>query len=224
MAAKSVSKPTRRKGSERVKAWVYSALNPVLEALQADTILLSKKNITWRYSSEEMEFILPTRDLISPTARPNYDDILRGYRVLKPHIEERDNKVEALLEDARHCWRELTLLSFNSPLRHAVEGHLKQWREEGNLYPGGAIPEEEFWLLIAEHVMNDAADLPFHYTNRLFWSRFRRSFLAFRTGQSFSQLEKSIAELKKSDEELIETLDRARSKLCEEYDIPAAPI
>jgi hypothetical protein len=221
MSAKGASTPTRRKGSERVKAWVYSVLNPLMEALRAESLSLSKKNITWRYSTGEMEFIVPTRDLIQPTARPNYDDLLRGEAAIKPQMEDRDGKVERLRGAASECWKQLTEYS---GLQYLVEKQLKQWREEGNPYPGGAIPEDEFWLLIAEHIINNAAELPFYYTNRPFWSRFGQSLLASRVGQPFSRLEESIRDLKKSDETLIKVLDLSRSKLCDQYDIPAAPV
>lgn len=211
----------RRKGSERVKAWIHSVLNPLMEGLRAESISLSKKNITWRYSTGEMEFIIPTRDLIQPSTRPNYDDLLRGYPVVRPQMEDRDQKVKALRQAATQCWKQLTEYI---GLRQIVEKDLKQWRQEGNPYPGGAIPEEEFWLLIAEHIMNNAAELPFYYTNRPFWSRFGHSLLAFRVGEPFSHLEQSITDLKKSDETLIAVLDQARSDLCEQYDVPAAPV
>lgn len=220
MATKGAGRTTRQ-GSERVKAWIYSAINPLLESLRAETVLLSKKSVTWRYSAGDLEFVVSTRDLISPSGRPNYDDLLRGYPGLRPQMDARDKKVGALAQAAHDCWKYLT---HHSSIRQTVEQHLKQWREEGNPYPGGAIPEEEFWLLIAELVMNSAADLPFHYTTRPFWFRFQQNFLTFRTGHQFFQLEKSITELKRSDAALIDALDQARSELCEEYDVPAAPI
>src|SRR5712692_75435 len=217
MPTKNNSLRHRRKGSERVKAWIYSVLNPLMEALWAENTLLSKENITWRYRTSEPEFILPTRDLIPPSARPNYDDLLRGHPGLKPEMEGRDEKVRALLRVAYACWKDLTQY-----FQNVVERPLKRWTEEGNPYPGGAVPEEEFWLLITEHLMNNAEELPYHYSSRAFWSRFRREFLAYRAGPLFSQLEKSLYELKKSNETLIETLNQTRSRLCEEYDIPAA--
>lgn len=221
MPTKDNAPRRRRKGSERVKAWIYSVLNPLMEALRAENTLLSKENITWRYRTGEPEFILLARNLIQPSAQPNYDDLLRGRPDLKPAIDGRDEKVRALFQAARDCWKHLT--QYN-PLRPIVEQQLEQWKKEGNPYPGRAVPEEEFWLLIAEHLMNNVEELPYHYANRDFWSRFRQSFLAYRFAPPFSQLEKSIAELKKSNEGLIDTLDQARSHLCEEYDIPAAPI
>lgn len=210
----------KRKGSQRVKAWVYSVINPLLEALQGENTLLASKNITWRYHTQRIEFILPTREHIQPSARPNYDDFLRGYAEVKPQMQERDLKQLVLSRAAVGCWEHLTKYDFLKP---TVELHLKQWKQEGNPYPGGAVPEEEFWLLMAEHVMNNAQELPHHYTNRAFWSRFRQQLLAWRMGDQFSRLEESIADLVKSNEMLVDRLDRARSSLCEEYNIPAAP-
>jgi len=105
-----------------------------------------------------------------------------------------------------------------------VEQQLKQWTEEGNPYPGGAVPKEDFWLMIAEQLMNNVEELPYHYASRAFWSRFRQTFLPSRFGPSFSELEKAISDLQRSNATLIETLDQTRSRLCEEYDIPAALI
>lgn len=211
---------SRRKGSQRAKAWVYSVINPLLEALQGENTLLASKNITWRYHTQRMEFMLPTREHIQPSARPNYDDLLRGYADVKPQMEQRDLKLEVLSRVAVGCWEHLTKYDLLKPI---VEGLLRQWKEEGNPYPGGAVPEEEFWLLIAEHVMNNAQELPYHYTNRAFWSRFRQNLLAWRMADPFSKLEKSVADLVESNETLVDRLDRARSSLCEEYNIPAAP-
>lgn len=219
--AKRSATSARRKGSERVKAWIYSVVNPLMETLRAEIIALSKKSITWRYSASEMEFISPTRDLVQPSARPNYDDLLRGYPAVRPPMENRDRNVESLQQAAAECWKHITQYS---GLQQMVGSLLKQWRDEGNPYPGGAIPEEEFWLLIAEHIVNNAAEMPFYYTSKPFWSRFGGSFLALRIGSPFSQLDKSITSLKKSDETLIQVLDQTRANLCEQYDIPAAPI
>jgi hypothetical protein len=209
----------RRKGTERIKAWIYSVLNPLMEDLRAENKLLAKKNITWRYQTAEMEFIQKTREHISPSARPNYDDLLRGVPSLRQEMEKRDGKVEALRQAALECWKALTGY-FSSQ----VEPWLKQWKEEGHPYPGGATPEGEFWLLITEYVINNVEELPAHYTSRAFWSRFRGNFLSARYSNNFLQLEQAIFELKKANEVLIETLDQTRSHLCEEYDIPAAPI
>jgi hypothetical protein len=210
----------RRKGSQRVKAWVYSIINPLLEALQGENTLLASKNITWRYHTQRMEFIVPTREHIQSSARPNYDDFLRGYAEVKPQMQQRDLKQQVLSRAAIGCWEYLTKYDLLKP---TVELHLKQWKEEGNPYPGGAVPEKEFWLLMAEHVMNNAQELPHHYTNRAFWSRFRQQLLAWRMADEFSKLEESVADLVKSNELLVDGLDRARSSLCEEYNIPAAP-
>jgi len=204
-----------------VKAWVYSVLNPLTEALRAENTLLAKKNISWRYNTREMEFVLPTRDLVPPLARPNYDDLLRGYPKLRPSMEERDQKVEALARAASECWKHLTEYGI---LRQIVEGQRKQWKEESNPYPGGAVPEEDFWLLITEYVINNIEDLPYHYSSRDFWFRFRQNLLVLRVGLPFSQLEKTISELWKSNEILAKILDKERSNLCDQYDIPAAPI
>ncbi|MBM4258671.1 MAG: hypothetical protein FJ147_22565 [Deltaproteobacteria bacterium] len=209
----------QRKGTERVKAWIYSVMNPLMEDLLAENKLLAKQDITWRYQTTEMEFIRETRGRVSPLARPNYDDLLRGLPSLKQEMKRRDEKIGVLFKSASQCWKDLI-----GHFHHQVESPLTQWRAEGNPYPGGGTPEKEFSLLIAEHVINNVEELPAYYTSRPFWTRFRDFFLSFRSVPSFSQLNQAISELKKANETLIEILDQTRSQLCEEYDIPAAPI
>jgi hypothetical protein len=68
MPTKDNSLHRRRKGVERAKAWIYSVLNPLMEDLRAENKLLAKQNLTWRSQTAEMEFIVPTRDLIPPSA------------------------------------------------------------------------------------------------------------------------------------------------------------
>jgi hypothetical protein len=211
----------RRKGTERAKAWIYSVLNPLMEDLRAENTLLAKKNVTWRYQTAEMEFIRQTRDLISPSARPNYDDLLRGRPDLQPIMRDRDTKVETLNQAALACWKYLTEGAW---FQSHVQQNLQMWTEEGHPYPGGPIPKEEFWQLVAEYVLNDTQTLPYHYSSQQFWSRFRAIFIIFRATPPFSELEQAISALKKANEALIGTLDQTRSHLCEEYDIPAAPI
>jgi len=236
----------RRKGTERVKAWIYSVLNPLMEDLRAENKLLAKKNITWRYQTAEMEFIKKARDLISPSARPNYDDLLRSRPDLQPSMAERDAKVETLQQAAHTCWKFLTdddwfqshtelnlqtWLNEGNPypdlprrVKDYTQKILQEWTEEGLSYPGGAVPKEEFWLQVAEYVMNNIQTLPYHYSSQKFWHRFQMIFLIFRHAPTFSELEKAILKLQRANEKLIETLDLTRSQLCEEYDVPAAPI
>jgi len=108
MPTKDNSLGRHRKGIERTKAWIYSVLNPLMEDLRAENKRLSKQNLTWRYQTAEMEFIVPTRDLVPPSARPNYDDLLRGRPDLKPAMDERDEKVRRLSQAALDCWKNLT--------------------------------------------------------------------------------------------------------------------
>jgi hypothetical protein len=49
MKRKLQNKNVLKKGSRRVGAWVYSVINPLIEALKVEKSFLKDKNWTWRY-------------------------------------------------------------------------------------------------------------------------------------------------------------------------------
>lgn len=217
------NKNVPRKGMRRVEAWIYTVINPLIEALKVEKSFLKEKNWTWRYQTKSLEFILPLEKYVDSASLPNFEDFLKA----NPQIERKRKKHEdlraALSENCEIAFNYLIALgSFQNKIKSSLSTSEKE--NPAGEYPGGAVPEKDFDKLIAQYIVNWIKELPGHYTTSKFWSRFENEFLQFRTSGVFEKLDASGEQLEREDDHLLTTLENLRSNLCEEYDIPAAPI
>lgn len=204
------------KGSRRVEAWIYTVINPFIEALKIEKSFLNEKNWTWRYETKSLEFILPLENYIDSASLPNFEQFLKAY----PNVERSRKKHE----DLRAALSENCEVAFNNLIAvKAFHEKVRSSRSAYGEYPGGAVPEGDFDKLIAQYVVNRIKELPSHYTTSKFWARFGREFFEFRSGKEFEKLDISGEELAKHDERLLAKLDDLRATLSEEYDVPPAP-
>src|SRR5262249_30080392 len=114
--------------------------------------------------------------------------------------------------------------------RAKVSEALQSWLSEGNPYPGGAVRPEEFHLLIAEHAINRKGefDLPSYYTDSEFWKRHHRqlvtTFASFlKTRDEGQAISKSLNDLLRIDQDLLDKLSSYRSSTCKKYGLPHDP-
>lgn len=63
-------------GRERRKAWIYSVINPILEALKIESGFLARRNWTFRQHSRDLEFIRPVEAYVDYQSRPNWEDFV----------------------------------------------------------------------------------------------------------------------------------------------------
>lgn len=205
-----------RKGSRRVEAWVYTVINPLIEALKIEIAFLQEKNWTWSYETKDLDFILPLERYIDSASLPNLEDFLKVYPSMGQEWKNH--------EDLRRTLSENCLIAFNRLIalrtfKKKVESSCSIFGE----YPGGAVPKMDFDNLIAKYVVNQVKDLPEHYTTSNFWARFGHEFFEFRIRKEFEKLDLSGKQLEEHDDHLLMKLKDLRSTLCEEYDVPHAP-
>lgn len=215
-------RPELRKGSRRVEAWIYSVINPLIEALKVEKSFLKDKNWTWRYETKSLEFIFPLEKYIDSASLPNFEDFLKA----NPQIERKRKKHEelraALSENCQIAFNHLvSLKDFQNKISSSLA--LYQREEPTSEHPRGAVPEKDFHKLIAQYVVNQIKDLPSHYTTSKFWMRFKDKLFEFRIGNEFEKLDASGRQLEDDDDRLLITLQDLRSALSEEYDVPSAP-
>src|ERR1700683_5224424 len=97
MAMASASKLGRY--SQRVGAWMVSVVNPAVDALRREAELVAKGNVCWSDFSNRCEYMLPIRQYIEGSYRPNYDDFLADNPRFKKRFEEHDRAL-LKIEDA----------------------------------------------------------------------------------------------------------------------------
>lgn len=206
-----------KKGTRRIEAWIYTVITPLIEALKIEKSFLRDKNWTWRYSTKNLEFILPLEGYVDSASIPNFEDFFNTNPKIEKKRKKREELRAALSENCQSTFKYLIELK---DFQEKVKSSLSMYGE----YPGGAVPEKDFYKLIAQYIINDTKEMPPHYTTSQFWSKFGNEFLEFRTGENFEELDASGKRFEGEDECLLMTLENLRSDLCEKYDIPAAPV
>jgi hypothetical protein len=213
------------KGSERVKAWVYAVLNPIIESLRRETALLRTGNLSWRLHTKRCEYIRPIEDLIDPAHLPILEDFLAEDPTFRERFREHDVALATLGEAATESFQKLV----QAPIfQGRVDQLLREYetsRQTGNpnrpdlLDIATKVPE-----YVAENLINNAGSLPRHHTMHAFWENFGPQFTTFKDRGTFKATEMASRNLLQTSEKLRLDLESLRLSLCREYDIPAAPI
>ncbi len=223
MKRKLQNKNAVKKGARRVEAWVYTVINPLIEALKVEKSFLKDRNWTWRFQIRNLEFILPLEKYVDTASLPNFNDFLKANPQIERKMKKHNDLRAALSENCGIAFNHLVLLeAFQDKIQSSLSIYGKENPSEE--YPGGAVPEKDFDKVIAQYIVNWIKELPSHYATSKFWARFADEFLQFRTGDVFKKLDASGMQLKNEDERLLKSLEDLRSTLCEEYDVPAAPV
>lgn len=201
--------------NERFKAWVYTVINPVLEGLKIEEAFLGRRNWTFRFRSRELEYIRPVEEYVDFAGKPNLEDFLDSNAADRKSIASRDQDREALREK---CQRAFDYLATHAGFREEVSSCVEQFGN-GDELPSG----DEFHNLVAERVVNNIQELPAHYGDARFWSRFRDRLMRFRKAGVFEQADRAGVQLLRSNERLSMMLRATRKRQAEEHDVPFAP-
>ena len=95
------TKPKKPKPN-KVRAWIWGVLNPILDGLERQASLLDRGNLTWRHRTGELEYLFAPEDYLDRNGRDNLDDMYRFDRAQE--LRERFTRHRQLLENAaRAC-------------------------------------------------------------------------------------------------------------------------
>jgi hypothetical protein len=221
MSKRPVTKAAPKKRTRRVEAWIYTVINPLIEALKVEKSFLDSQNWTWRYRTNSLEFIGPLESYVDSISLPNFEDFFIGNSRLEQMRKEHEELRETL---SQCCHKAFTHLDKLDAFRNRVAASLSSYRESAAENPAGAIPDSDFYKLIAQYVINNIRELPGHYTTSGFWAERGKEFLEFRTVDVFRKLDAAGKHLSERDEKLLQTLKNLRAKLSQEFDVPPAPV
>lgn len=209
--------------SQRIAFWVHYVMNPIIHGLQDERIWLQKGNLTWRYWNGEAEYIWPILQYVDHRVHDSYSHFLRHF----PQWGEAFEKHDLCLKNSELLAQNVVeYLIQNQNFLALCREKLAMYMAEEEEYPGGAVPQDRFPLLIGERLVNCAEKLPESYTDSDFWSRFGGIF-----GEAYHRLASELdQQLKESKQMLLECGQKISTdlgdesyRLCEEYDIPANP-
>ena len=217
----------------RVQAWVYAILNPVIESVRRELQLLEKGNVTWRFYSRKCEYIRPIAEYIDGNQLPNFEDFLAdgindGFRA---SIDAHDSAVLAVEAAATTFFDGLMRSTlFLNEVKKAFDEY-KLSAHGKPQYPDPDSIERDLPKYVAEYLINSTDLLPSHYLIHKFWEEFRSrfdlsaaEFEPYQRRESFQAFKRSVLALKDISQGLLGTFEKHRYWLCSTYDIPAAPI
>jgi hypothetical protein len=213
------------KGSERVKAWVYAMLNPVIDSLRRETASLRSGDLSWRLHTKRCEYIRPIDELIDPAHQPILEDFLAEDPTFRERFSEHDVALAALGTAATEFFRRLVQAPIFQERVAECAREYETRRQPGDpTTPDLTDIVRKIPEYVAENVVNNAASLPRHHTMHGFWENFGPEFATFKDRGTFKATEDASRSLLQISEKLRLDLESLRLRLCREYDIPAAPI
>ncbi len=216
-----------RIGPHIARAWFDTVLNPLIEFVELELGLLSRRNWTFSFGARTLELIQP---VIQRFYNANLEQIIQMNVELSANLEAHDAGVENLrgavasLYDALASNREFVQLC--DSLLTADSLRDLGIREVSEIF--GAYPPSDRYNLIAQYVVNSTGDLPQHYSTAKFWNRNREIFVQCLTHlpnvrEQFPSTIQVAEYLSGISRTLCSQLKNLRQELSLRYDVPIVP-
>jgi len=219
-----------RVGPRIVRAWFDTVFNPLIPSLELELGLLSRRNWTFSFAPRMLELIRPVRRYLREEAEANLEQVLQLNVVLAANTQTHDAAVESLLRSVTALHLALAIdrdfvdlcNSLMAPEKLA-ELNIKDVRE---IF--GAYPPSDRLKLVAQNVVNNAGEVPSHYSTAKFWNLNRERLLQSLTlpnlrehYTSTVQVAEHLASVSKT---LLNQLKDLRLELSLRHDVPYVDI
>jgi len=217
--------------SKRVEAWIYTALNPLIESLRREIFLLEKGNLSWRWYSRKCEYLRPVTEYVDYAHQPNFEDFLADglNAVFKGKFESHDLAVAEVESRVNKLYD--ILLAVGSIFRENVQERLEEYEKrigDNPQSPSLISMRKDFPNYIAEYIINNVQTIPPHYPIHTFWELSEEFFRGLADAsawhKSFVAMKAATSDMLRISSQLVSDLENHRFDLCRTYDIPAAPI
>jgi len=214
-------------GRERVKAWVVTVINPVLEGLYTELYYLHQKNWTWRFTTGGFDYISSIAGYIDIRYHPNFEDFCRKNPNIKKLIDEHDVALDTLARVLKGAYTFLlTSGVFKQRFNEAIFEYHNRGLEPKN--PWGAYPEEEGPKVVVQYLINNIQELDSSYTTAVFWREYGLKLREVLKDPDIEPLIKNVKEkgmhVKKIAAQIEESLKALRSDYADRFGIPPVPI
>lgn len=81
---------------ELATAWIVTVINPILDGLRDEEMVLENRRTTWCAGPDRCELLRPCRDYIRSTYLPNFDDLIEESPGVRSLVERHDEAVVKL--------------------------------------------------------------------------------------------------------------------------------
>ncbi len=220
----SVTPETRpSRSSRRVEAWIYTVMNPLIDAMRSEAHLLERSNLSWRYYSRHAEYIRTVNRCIEPHNFPNLEDFLADNPQFDQKFKRHDEALHTA-EDKAAAFFDAVISApvFINQVNDALQQYDSMLNTSQPYGPAAGSLRLNLSSYIAEYLVNNIDSLPSTYETHRFWQLFGQSFQEHKNGPSFRALQGAIEELRQASLDLQHDLENQRLHLCREFDVPAA--
>jgi hypothetical protein len=217
---------TPKRQYRRVAAWIYTVVNPVIESLQREVMLLDSENLTWRASSSRCEYIKLIQEYVDVKQWPNYSDYQLEHRAFLENFAEHDGNLKSLNGEAKgiYDWMLLSWKEYPVIIDECLTAYESARPSMGPQFPSFTNSRPELPKVAAENIINNIQSLPSHYVFAPFWNFASRQLLQYRNHSNFQSLHSLRAMLGQISSALKARLEDHRLFLSREFDVPAAPV
>lgn len=227
-------------GPRIVRAWFDTIINPLLHALEIESIFIANLDWTWRFKRDGFEHIGPIRAYLGPEGVVNLEQLLENETNLSGPMEEHDKAVEALrdacaalqkaLAKAIHVLARPDVLTSDESLAD-LQPILREWLHSSEMTRDlVALARSDKNLdavqLTAQYIVNSTRALGPEYTTMQYWNKHRDRFLSLLEHPSptihapWTQTMEAGERLARAGARLTGALKDARKRLSLFHDVP----
>ena len=219
---------TKVPGPRVIRAWFDTVINPLLDGLNLENRYIARHDWSWNHWRGKLESILPVVQHLGASVEPNLQQFCALNPELPEHISEHDRYVSAI-------WEKCAALQHMLQSNKAFEGLYRQATSQKVSEPVEQyqqreyvsrenVAAEEMHGALAEYIINNRELLPDFYTTSAIWNTWREQFLALLNDVQIKPVFDDLLEvghlMSQSNSRLIDVLERKRSHLSLEYDVP----
>jgi hypothetical protein len=214
-----------RVGPRIIRSWFDTVINPILERLKFEEILLERKDWTWRVPPGHLELLRPIKDAPWQVNADNLEQFLSFYPSVEELVERHDRERSELEET---CSGLHSALSMSKALRGAYE---QAKADDSPSDQGTPIndallrgSDEQHIDLLAQYIVNAAGELPGYYVYSPVWNKHSADFLVSLQDQVIVPIRTSVLDggekLLKTINDLIGLVKETRGRLSLWFDVP----
>lgn len=191
----------------QVKAWLATVVAPMVTALEQELVQLKARDWSFRFYSEDFEYLWPTDRMVALPYHPNLRQFWRYHPKLQVLAEAHDSSLDDLRTKCRTAFR--SLMGEKAFITFAE-----------TVSPDDTSAARYF----AEYVINGLQDLGARNVLRDRWSANRDAFLSLRNANTVApqeaELQRVGSKFARAAGELFSQLDHQQQVLADEHGLP----
>lgn len=213
-------------GPRIVRAWFDTIINPLVDALVGESVLLTSRDWTWRFRPAGLESIREVRQYLGHRTWANLEQLCELYPDLETQILQHDESVAELERAVYRLYDALVKDGGFVALCHSLLApeSLAQIGVGSPTDLFGAYPSEDWLKLLAQYTVNNTMLLGSHNSTSKLWNphgaRFRASLESPAMAPWYAEATAAVTKLQKTDSELVQSLKGLRRELSLDYDEP----